>query len=486
MLRRVNRRRSNASCTISGGRGSRRAGSDWGSLSDQNARPFDIGRRTADHGSPAEPAPTTTSRRRSRPPQPLTTHHSPLTSAHSPLTKPRKGFTMIEVLMVVIIIGILIALLLPAIQGAIRTAKQAAVQSEVNALAQALASFKSKYGDYPPSRVLLVENGNYGQYMSSAPLSSPADTIGGLAQRSLIAMRKLFPRVILSSSNSVPPQLSNTYFYDFNGNGIPDPHGYILQGDQCLVFFLGGIPTYDPASQTYGLSGFGKDPNNPFTNNISTFAMYNPNRQPPLYEFNPGRLFADPFDVGNANLPTPTSSSAGGGGGGIPGYYDSLGNAPPGTGGNNTLNFFVYFSGYGSGVYDPNDVNFPMETDATPAPGGGPPIGLSYLWNGISDPSASPNPYTSTLTNNIPAGALPNGSPTFINAQTFQLFSPGLDGLYGVGGQFIAQTQANSTVTNSLPPNLPNTYSGTTTSTDSTVRQRESDNMTNFKQGPLQ
>ena len=56
------------------------------------------------------------------------------------------------------------ALLLPAINGAIRTAKKAAVSAEINQLAQALASFKSKYGDYPPSRVYLAENGDYSRH----------------------------------------------------------------------------------------------------------------------------------------------------------------------------------------------------------------------------------------------------------------------------------------------------------------------------------
>ena len=60
-----------------------------------------------------------------------------------------------ELLVVILILAILIALLLPAINAALRTAKNAAVGGEINQLAQALASFKTKYGDYPPSRILL-------------------------------------------------------------------------------------------------------------------------------------------------------------------------------------------------------------------------------------------------------------------------------------------------------------------------------------------
>ncbi len=71
----------------------------------------------------------------------------------------RAGFTLVELLVVIVVLAILVGLLLPVIAGAVRTAKNAATQAEINQLAQALANFKSTYGDYPPSRVYLSENG---------------------------------------------------------------------------------------------------------------------------------------------------------------------------------------------------------------------------------------------------------------------------------------------------------------------------------------
>ena len=58
-----------------------------------------------------------------------------------------------------------------------------------------------------------------------------------------------------------------TRWYDFNGNGVDWTRPYILQGHECLVFFLGGIPLSDHPPSGYGMTGFGKDPTNPFTNN---------------------------------------------------------------------------------------------------------------------------------------------------------------------------------------------------------------------------
>ena len=351
----------------------------------------------------------------------------------------RGGFTLIELLMVIIIIGILIALLLPAINSAMKTARKAAVSSEIAQLAQALANFKAKYGDYPPSRFLAVEYGDYTSFLGStnsltaATLPDPTSpgngdiTLGQLAQRSVSAIRKFWPRV-----NTATGAATTTLFYDFNGNNHADG-AYILHGHECLVFFLGGIPSPD-GSGNFGMSGFDKSPTNPFTNNIPPTTtvpspLYSANRQSPFFEFNPGRLFLDP--ISNSQ---------------IPGYYDSLGNAPPPVSGSPvSLNFYAYFSAYGNGAYDPNDVNFYYATAGAATyevdGNGNGPIQLKYAVGFPTLPttqtspfaavSYSPNPYTSSLT----AGT-PSGMPTYQSPQTFQIISSGIDGLYGVGGQY--------------------------------------------------
>ena len=78
---------------------------------------------------------------------------------------------------------------------------------------------------------------------------------------------------------------------------------------------------------------------------------------------------------------------------------------------------------------------------------------------------------------------------TFEKAQTFQIFSPGADGLYGVGGQFIAPSAANSTASNPLPFDATNTFAGTAARHRPPTRRsglRERDNLTNFQSGTLQ
>jgi hypothetical protein len=279
------------------------------------------------------------------------------------------------------------------------------------------------------------------------------------------ALRKFWPRV---STTGAPAGT----FYDFNGDGLMAQNPYVLHGHECLVFFLGGVPipnqgagTAVTAGTTFGLGGFDKNPQNPFTT-----ASLNSNRQPSLFEFNPGRLFLDPNSVS-----------------GIPGYYDSLGNSPP-NGASSTLNFYAYFSAYSNGAYDPNDCNF-MET-STANPNGA--IGLAFNTafpieaGGNLCQSLAPNPYTSSLTITSAANGLSPSALTWQTPQSFQIISSGMDGLYGVGGQYLSNPSA--VVTEALPidsistpsPYIPSPLS------DPMIRQRERDNLTNFKAGPLE
>jgi len=386
-----------------------------------------------------------------------------------------RGFTLVELLVVILILAALIALLLPAINGALRTAKNAAVGSEINQLAQALASFKAQYGDYPPSRIYLSEDGNLQPNVTN--LSATVDgypgdiTYAQLGQRSIAAMRKFFPRVTFNLGTAVTGK-----WYDFNGDGSAVTSGnttqqYILSGHECLVFFLGGIPQPN-GSGGYAASGFGKDPTNPFTNNLVGQAGYSGNRQPPLFEFASNRLALDPYNPYKL---------------GIPGYLDSLGNPVPGGIVGEPINFYAYFSAYGNNGYDPNDVNF-AESDVH----GNGPIGLGY---NVAFPvtggciSAGPNPYTSSLTRST------TGLPTFLNPQSFQILSSGIDGLYGVGGQYQPDNTAGT-----LPYDTSSTYYFNTTASppawslesslgvneDKSIRYRERDNVTNFHNGKLE
>ena len=393
-----------------------------------------------------------------------------MTRSKSPGPRRRpSGFTLVEIMVALVVVGLLAALLLPALASGLRSAKRAAVKAEISALAQGMADFKAKFGDYPPSRIYLSEDGWFpinSTVLVSSLMEPTADTVttditvGKLAQRSISALRRFFPKVTFSTNQAVFTSGSTTW-YDFNGNGVFDSKPYILQGHECLAFFLGGIPLN--SNGTYSMTGFGSNPSNPFTNSITSSTMYGANRINPFYEFVPGRLALDPTNPmgSGGNLMAP----------GIPGYYDSLGTVPDPSSSSATqltgLNFFAYFStSFLGGGYDPNDVNF----DATENDGY-----LGYLFQGNAAISPGPNPYTSSTTN--PA----TGTVGFINPQSFQIISAGFDGLYGIGGQY-----APPPAVTPLPIDAANTTIKANTNanieavSDTTIRYRERDNITNF------
>jgi general secretion pathway protein G len=298
--------------------------------------------------------------------------------------------------------------------------------------------------------------------------------------------------------------------YDFNGNGVADAP-YILEGYQCLVFFLGGVPSFKVETTAlpvgglvsdFGMTGWGNLPANPFqittlVNTSTTPYTYTtvvpaPSRTPPFFEFKGDRLIV------------PANSLSG-----IPAYYDPLGDPlDP-----ETTNFYAYFSAYGNSAYDPNDCNlYTVKTSPISANRPLPPyitptlpgfmenddVNSRMLYapslmfsNGTTTTdfsnntslvtkSTAPNPYTSTPSYRMSGAGVVK--PTYLNPQSYQIISAGRDGLYGWGGQFIANATEST-----LPLDLdPSTTPFFPVTVDGTIRNRERDNLTNFKNGSLE
>lgn len=63
----------------------------------------------------------------------------------------QRGFTLVEMLVVLGIIAVLVGLLLPAVMGAINSARRTQMAMEISQLDQAINAYKNEFGDYPPS-----------------------------------------------------------------------------------------------------------------------------------------------------------------------------------------------------------------------------------------------------------------------------------------------------------------------------------------------
>ncbi|MFN0022089.1 MAG: type II secretion system protein [Pirellulaceae bacterium] len=144
-------------------------------------------------------------------------------SRRSLSTTPR-GFTLVEILVVVAIIVILMAILIPVAMGAISRARNAAIGFELSQLKTAVEEYKKEHGDYPPSMdwdpaygaTFAAQQGKW--YASNAPTTYAYNSI----------CERHFLRCY--------PKMTSAEKYKFYGAIAPR-----LDQDEALVFWLAMI-----------------------------------------------------------------------------------------------------------------------------------------------------------------------------------------------------------------------------------------------------
>jgi general secretion pathway protein G len=85
----------------------------------------------------------------------------------------RKGFTLIELMLVVIIIGVLVSMVMPRLVGRSEEARTAACRADINAnIATALDLYELDNGKYPPGLETLLTKtpAGKGPYLKREPL----------------------------------------------------------------------------------------------------------------------------------------------------------------------------------------------------------------------------------------------------------------------------------------------------------------------------
>mgnify|MGYP001047756170 FL=1 len=178
----------------------------------------------------------------------------------SPTRRARRGFTLVELLMVVVVIGLLMALLLPAIGRARLTAQRGAITAEISQLNAAMAQFASNYNEFPPNHLGSEWGGdtNYGQ------------------KYVVRFFRKAFPRYNVTGWE----QIRNEIYAATEDFPIP-LELETMTAAEALVFWLGGF-----ANAQKEMQGFSKNPLNPIQ------GVGTPNFQgtTPLFDFDANRL----------------------------------------------------------------------------------------------------------------------------------------------------------------------------------------------------
>jgi len=166
----------------------------------------------------------------------------------------RRGFTLVELLVVIAIIGILVGLLLPAVQAAREAARKMSCRNNLKQLALAMTNYESAFKCLPPSTVVdfrtsLTANnlawGVHGRilpFIEQESLSKLVDLTQGWDSQMAISQVKV-------SVFSCPS--------DPEGDNIRDPGGgRPLLYPTTYGFNLGTWLVYDPVSRRGGTGAF--------------------------------------------------------------------------------------------------------------------------------------------------------------------------------------------------------------------------------------
>jgi len=372
----------------------------------------------------------------------------------------RRGFTLIELLIVMVIILLLSGMLLGAVILVRRQVVKAQQIAELTQIDIALTNFKAKYGIYPPSRIRLRN------WDVTATGQTPYNLGDQFDAHSVAYLRRIWPSIklpVVQASGVVveTPTTNILWYVDNSGSGATAPVSFDLEGDQCLVFFLGGIAERRGPND-FVLHGFTDDPTNP-SNIPNTAPGYGRTltRVQPLFPFDASRLYLR-FD--NSALIDPgiryAEQTIGSGPTAIPDFYTS--GFQPGSTANNQLGRLpsykvlnadtsyplpmAYFSSYEGRGYRPDDLNIPEPANAGT---GLDSINFQLVWPTIttttSPLSMEPNPYSRNAAN--PASRTGAGAANSIiqcyNPKTYQIILPGSDNLFGAGGSQLDYQQAS-------------------------------------------
>jgi prepilin-type N-terminal cleavage/methylation domain-containing protein len=203
----------------------------------------------------------------------------------------RRGFTLIEMLVVISIIGILAGLIIAGAMVAIRKARVTSITTELSQMDMAMKNCRDKFGAYPPD----------GCDPNLTTLILPISKTKVVVHAEFVRFfRRAFPRANLESELDeliIKWNLPLTY--------ISFPMRY--SPETAMVFWLGGMPedTYDASitakNPNSRLIGFSKNPLCPLSYNSTS-------RIGPFYDFSSGKLrdptggLRDPTDPTGKNF----------------------------------------------------------------------------------------------------------------------------------------------------------------------------------------
>jgi len=184
----------------------------------------------------------------------------------------RAAFTLIELLVVMAIIAVLVGLLMSGVMAVMQAKDRTGNKADITKLDSSLASaLQTNYNGakHLPGKLVLWNNISVYQNPPDQDTRVSAD-----------ALRKMFGSNFLRKGGV--PDSSGNRIVPWDGTTTATGKT-VLEGHQCLVFYLGGFPI--TAGPNVRMTGFSKDITNPW---IAPTA--NEERLGPFYEFESNRL----------------------------------------------------------------------------------------------------------------------------------------------------------------------------------------------------
>ena len=288
-----------------------------------------------------------------------------------------RGFTLVELLVVISIIGILVALITPAIFAAVKRAKVARIKIEMASMSQAMEAYRTEYGNYPPDLSFRPTTDVTLSNILDASVSNNDHLVMGQHLQRSFRARVVTPTAFDSGNilgaDAIPSRA-----------GLADQLWYPAYVPPATLMLAANtdLAEIDPSEAlVLWLSGFSPDPRHPMRGDKHT----------PFFEFDRTRLVDHDGD-------------------GYPSYHPA---------GDNTQTPYLYFA--------PNSSNEAVAYNVTTAN----IVALNTSEGGIQANGIKrkiPIPYRhATLQTTDPAGNLVNN---YMGATKFQIVSAGFDGKY--------------------------------------------------------